>query len=326
MKITFFSVRDDEYELVKKYAKKYDVEFVITRDTLTLDNVHLCQDSNAISIITTKTDEPIIKKLHDYGVSYISTRTVGFDHIDLDACKKYGIHAGNVSYSLSSVAEYTVMMILMSLRNMKLILDRFMSQDFSLSHIRGKELRNLTVGIIGTGRIGQEVIRLLKGFGCKIIAFDAYPNEETRKYAEYVDLDTLYRRADVISLHAPALKETYHMINEEALHKMKKDVVLINTARGRLIDTKALIEAIEDHRIGYASLDVVENEHHLYYKDLKNEVLDNRELAILRSFPNVMLTPHTAFFTHQAVSDMVEYSIVNAMATLEQRDNPWLLV
>ena len=326
MKITFFSVRDDEYDLVKEYAKKYEVELVTTRDALTLENVDLAKGAQAVSIMTTKTDEPIIEKLHEYGVQYISTRTVGFDHIDLNAVKKYDMHAGNVSYSLSSVAEYTVMMILMSLRYMKLILDRFMSQDFSLNHIRGRELKDLTVGIIGTGRIGQEVIRLLKGFDCKIITYDAYPNEETKKYVEYVDLDTLYRESNIISLHAPALKDTYHMINKESIAKMKKDVIIINTARGRLVNTKDLIEAIEDHRIGYAALDVVENEHHLYYKDLKNEILDNRELAILRSFPNVMLTPHTAFFTHQAVSDMVEYSIVNAMKTLDGKENKWLLV
>lgn len=326
MKIVFFSVRDDEYDLVKKYAQKYEVELVTTRDALTLENVHLCEGAQAVSIMTTKTGEPIIKKLHEYGVEYISTRTIGFDHIDLNSCKKYDMHAGNVSYTLSSVAEYTVMMILMSLRNMKLIMERFVSQDFSLEHIRGRELKGLTVGIIGTGKIGQEVIRLLSGFNCKILAYDVYPNEETKKYVKYVDLDTLYKETDIISLHAPAIEQTFHMIDKEALLKMKKDVVIINTARGRLIDTKALIEAIEDHHIGYAALDVVENEHHLYYKDFKNKVLDNRELAILRSFPNVMLTPHTAFFTHQAVSDMVEYSIVNAMWTIEGKDNPWQLV
>lgn len=326
MKIVFFSVRDDEYDLVRQYAKKYQIELVTTRDALTMDSVYLCEGAQAVSIMTTKTDESIIKKLSEYGVCYISTRTIGYDHIDLDACKKWNIHAGNVSYTLSSVAEYTVMMILMALRNMKLILERFLSQDFSLDHIRGRELKGLTVGIIGTGKIGQEVIRLLSVFNCKILAYDVYPNEETKKYAEYVDLETLYKEADVISLHAPAVESTFHMIDKDALSMMKRDVVIINTARGRLIDTKAFIEALEDNHIGYAALDVVENEHHLYYKDLKNKRLDNRYLAILRSFPNVMLTPHTAFFTHQAVSDMVEYSIVNALRTIEGKDNPWQLV
>ena len=326
MKIVFFSVRDDELDFVKDYTKKYQVELVMTRDALTLENVDLCKGAQAVSIMTTKTDEVIIEKLHEYGVIYISTRTIGFDHIDLNACEKYGIHAGNVSYSLSSVAEYTIMMILMSLRNMKLILERFVSQDFSLNHIRGRELKDLTVGVIGTGKIGQEVIRLLSGFSCRILAYDLYPNEEMKEHVDYVDLETLYKESNIITLHAPAAKETYHMINKETISLMKKDVIIVNTARGRLVDTQALIEAIEDHRIGYAALDVVENEHHLYYKDLKNQILDNRELTILRSFPNVMLTPHTAFFTHQAVSDMVEYSIVNALATYNGEDNPYQLV
>lgn len=326
MKIVFFSVRQDELDFVNEFAKKYQVDVLISKEALTLENVYLCEGAQAVSIMTTKTDEKIIERLHEYGIIYISTRTIGFDHIDLNACKKYGVHAGNVSYTLSSVAEYTIMMILMSLRNMKLIMERFVSQDFSLNYIRGRELKDLTVGIIGTGKIGQEVIRLLSGFSCKILAYDLYPSEEVRKYAQYVDLDTIYKESHIISLHAPALKDTYHMINEESISKMKKDVVLINTARGRLIDTKALIEAIENHRIGYAAFDVVENEHHLYYKDFKNKVLDNRELAILRSFPNVLLTPHTAFFTHQAVSDMVEYSIKNALAAYNGKDNPYQLV
>lgn len=326
MKIAFFSVRDDEQDFIHQFSKKYQVNISLCSDALTLNNVHLCQDADAVSIMTTKVDEPIVEKLNQYNIQYISTRTIGFDHIDLKACQKYHIHVGNVSYSLSSVAEYTIMMILMSLRNMKLILDRFMSQDFSLNHIRGKELTHLTVGIIGTGKIGQEVIRLLSSFSCHIIAYDLYPNEKLKDVVEYVDLETLYKKSHIISLHAPSIDETYHMINKKSIQLMKDDVIIINTARGTLINTEDLIDALENKKIGYAALDVVENESHLYYKDLKNQVLDNRNLAILRSFPNVLLTPHTAFFTHQAVSDMVEYSIMSSIATINNQDNPWLIL
>lgn len=326
MKIAFFSVRDDEFDFINYFAKKYQVEVSICQDALTIDNVTMCRGADAISIMTTKTDEVLIKALHDYGVSYISTRTIGFDHIDLNACKKYNLHVGNVSYSLSSVAEYTIMMILMALRNMKLIVERFASQDFSLNHIRGKELTHLTVGIIGTGKIGQEVIRLLSSFSCHIIAYDLYPQDSLKDIVEYVDLDTLYQRSDIISLHAPNVKETYHMINKESLKTMKDDVIIINTARGSLIQTDDMIEAIENKKIGYAALDVVENESHLYYKEFKNDVINHRQLAILRSFPNVLLTPHTAFFTNQAVSDMVEYSIMSSKATYENKENPWLIM
>lgn len=326
MKIAFFSVRDDEYDFIHQFADKYQIEISICQDALTIQNAYMCQDANAVSIMTTKTDEELVLKLHEYGVNYISTRTIGFDHIDLNACKKYNVHVGNVSYSLSSVAEYTIMMILMSLRNMKLIVERFASQDFSLNHIRGKELTHLTVGIVGTGKIGQEVIRLLSGFSCHIIAYDVYPQESLKDIVEYVDLDTLYKRSDIISLHAPNVEETYHMINKESLATMKDGVIIINTARGTLIQTDDMIEAIENQKIGYAALDVVENESHLYYKELKNDVINHRQLAILRSFPNVLLTPHTAFFTNQAVSDMVEYSIMSSKATYENKENPWLIV
>lgn len=326
MNITFFSVRNDEIEFIHQYAKKYQVNVTTCQDALTLDNINLCEGADAISIMTTKVDEPIVQKLSEYHIQYISTRTIGFDHINLQACQKYHIHVGNVSYSLSSVAEYTIMMILMSLRNTKLILDRFMSQDFSLNHIRGRELTHLTVGIVGTGKIGQEVIRLLSSFACHIIAYDIHPNEKMKEMVEYVDLETLYKRSDIISLHAPNVEETYHMINANTISMMKDQVIIINTARGTLIQTEDLIEALENKKIGYAALDVVENESHLYYKDLKNEILDNRNLAILRSFPNVLLTPHTAFFTHQAVSDMVEYSIMSSVTTLKNQDNPWLIL
>lgn len=325
MKIAFFSVREDEFDFIHEYSKKYQVEFIICKDALTMDNVDLCKDVDAISIMTTKTDEQLIKTIHDYGVTYISTRTIGFDHIDIEACKKYQIQVGNVSYSLSSVAEYTVMMILMSLRNMKLIMERFTSQDFSLNNIRGRELTHLTVGIIGTGKIGQEVIRLLSSFSCHIIAYDIHPQESLKDIVEYVDLNTLYERSNIISLHAPNFIETYHMINKDSISIMKDDVVIINTARGSLINTDDLIDAIENKKVAYAALDVVENESHLYYKEYKNVTINHHQLAILRSFPNVLLTPHTAFFTDQAVSDMVEYSIMSSKATYENKENPWLI-
>lgn len=293
---------------------------------MTIDNVDLCKGSQAVSIMTTKTDEAIIKKLNEYQIIYISTRTIGFDHIDLKACEKYGIHVGNVSYSLASVAEYTVMMILMALRNMKLIVERFATQDFSLNRIRGKELTHLTVGIIGTGKIGQEVIRYLSGFSCHIIAYDPYTQDALKDHIEYVDLETLWKRSDVISLHAPSMESTYHVINKETIQMMKDGVIIVNTARGSLINTDDLIEGIESKKIGYAALDVVENESHLYYQEYKNEVINHHQLAILRSFPNVLLTPHTAFFTHQAVSDMVEYSIMSSKATYENKKNPWLIL
>lgn len=326
MKIVFYSVREDERHLVEEFADKYHVDVEISSRSLSQKTVHLCENVPYISIVTTKVDEALVEQLAKNGVKYISTRTVGYDHIDLEACQKYGIQVGNVSYSLSSVAEYAVMLILMSLRNVKLIMQRYVSQDFSLKTVQGRELKDLTVGVVGTGRIGQEVIKLLSGFHCRILAYDVYPNDGMKDYVEYVGQDTLYQESDVITFHVPNLPDTHHMVNQKSLAKMKDNVVLINTARGSLIDSGDLIEAIENHQVGYAALDVVEDEEHIYYKDLKNQVIENRHLAILRSFPNVLLTPHTAFYTSQAVSDMIEFSITSCIAMEDNKENPWLVI
>lgn len=326
IKIVIYSYRDDEIEFIEQYEDKYNVIIDKYREALTLDTVKYAEGADCVSIMTTKTDKFIIEQLHDYGVVYISTRTIGYDHIDIEACKQYNIHVGNVSYSLSSVAEYTVMMILMSLRNMKLILDRFQTQDFSLQNIRGFELRGKTIGIIGTGKIGQEVIKLLSVFDCHILAYDVYQNEDMKRYCTYQSLEYIYANSDIISLHIPSFDDTYHMINYQTISEMKDSVILINTARGALIHTEELIQALEERKVGYVALDVVEEESLLYYKDLKNEVLSNRNLNMLRAFPNVMLTPHTAFFTSQAVSDMVEYSIISCRDELEGKSNKYRIV
>ena len=239
----------------------------------------------------------------------ISTRTIGYDHVDLDAARRCGIHVSNVSYSPECVADYTVMLMLMSIRKMKRIMQRAEVNDFSLPGIQGRELPNFTVGVLGTGRIGRSVIRDLSGFGCRIYAYDKYENDEVKRYAQYAELDTIFRECDLITLHMPLSQENFHMIDKAALEKMKDGVVIVNTARGGLIDTKALIEGIESGKVGAAGLDVIEDEFGLYYNDLKSEVLSKRDLYILRGFPNVIVTPHMAFYTDQAVSDMVKHSI-----------------
>lgn len=325
MKIAFFSIREDDYDFVIDYSKKYNIEATICADALTMDTIHLCKNQDGISILTTKLDYEMITTLHHYHVDYISTRTIGYDHIDMDACKKYNMHVSNVSYTIDSVAQYTIMMILMSLRNIPLILKRFDGQDFGLYKIRGKELKGLTVGVIGCGKIGQAVIAMLEVFECNVIVYDAYP-DLNNSTINYVSLETLYTNSDIITLHAPGNKDTYHMINKASIALMKDDVILVNTARGSLIDSDDLIDAIEQHHIGYASLDVVEYESLLYYKDLKHEVLSHRQLAILRSFPNVLLTPHTAFFTDEAVSDMVENSIISLQSMYTFKPNPWKIL
>lgn len=290
-----------------------------------MDNLDLAKGYDVVNVITTVFDQPMLKKLHDMGVKCIATRTIGYDHIDVDYAKSLGMGVIHISYSPNSVADYAIMMMLMGLRRMPHIMERANIQDYTLKGKIGRELPDCTVGVIGTGRIGRTVIRHLSGFGCKMLAYDLYENEEVKQYAEYTDLDTLLKNSDVITLHAPASDDNYHMIDAAAIEKMKQDVVIINCARGALMDTDALIDGIESGKVGFAGLDVVEHESGLYYFNRMGEPLHNPKLAILRSYSNVLVSPHTAFYTEEAVANMAENSIIGAMKYMNGEDTPYLV-
>ena len=290
-----------------------------------MDNLELAKGYDVVNVITTVFDQQMLKKLHDMGVKCIATRTIGYDHIDVDYAKSLGMGVIHISYSPNSVADYAIMMMLMGLRRMPHIMERANIQDYTLKGKIGRELPDCTVGIIGTGRIGRTVIRHLSGFGCKMLSYDLYENEEVKQYAEYTDLDTLLKNSDVITLHAPATDDNYHMIDASAIEKMKQDVVIINCARGALIDTDALIDGIESGKVGFAGLDVVEHESGLYYFNRMGEPLHNPKLAILRSYSNVLVSPHTAFYTEEAVANMAENSIIGAMKYMNGEDTPYLV-
>ena len=327
MKIFVYNYREfDEAEYFQKFSKEYGVELGICTEEPTLETAHLAEGYEYISIITSRIDRDLMQKFHELGVKMISTRTVGYDHIDVEAAKEFGVQVSNVSYSPECVADYTLMLILMSIRKMKRIMQRAEINDFSLPGIQGRELPNFTVGVLGTGRIGSAVIRDLSGFGCKIYAWDKYENDGVKKYAQYVDLDTICRECDLITLHMPLFEDNFHLIGEEALGRMKDGVIIINTARGGLIDTKALISGLESGRVGAAALDVIEDEFGMYYYDRKADVLGKRELYILRGFPNVIVTPHMAFYTDQAVSDMVKHSIESCLYREAGKEDPWAVI
>ena len=326
MRMFVFSMRTfDELPCFEKYCSKYGIEYDYTTETPCMDNLELAKGYDVVNVITTVFDQPMLKKLHDMGVKCIATRTIGYDHIDVDYAKSLGMGVIHISYSPNSVADYAIMMMLMGLRRMPHIMERANIQDYTLKGKIGRELPDCTVGIIGTGRIGRTVIRHLSGFGCKMLAYDLYENEEVKQYAEYTDLDTLLKNSDVITLHAPATDDNYHMIDASAIEKMKQDVVIINCARGALIDTDALIDGIESGKVGFAGLDVVEHESGLYYFNRMGEPLHNPKLAILRSYSNVLVSPHTAFYTEEAVANMAENSIIGAMKYMNGEDTPYLV-
>ncbi len=325
MKMFVYSMRMyDEYPCFEKYCTQYGIEYDYTTQTPCLDNLDLCRGCEIVNILTTLFDRPMLEKLKEMGVKCLATRTIGYDHVDIACAKELGIGVIHISYSPNTVADFTLMMMLMGLRKVKYTLQRADVQDYSLEGKLGRELRSCTVGVVGTGRIGRTVIGYLTGFGCRILGYDVCESEEVKQAATYVDLDTLLAESDIITLHAPATEETCHMIDAAAIEKMKTGVIFINCARGSLVDTDALIDGIESGKIGYAGLDVVENEHGLYYFNRMGEPLHNPKLAVLRSYSNVLVTPHTAFYTDQAVSDMAENSILGALQYMRGEDTPFL--
>lgn len=326
MKVYVYSMRDfDELPDFKRFCEKYDVEWAYTKETPCMENLDNAKGFDVVNIITTVIDKKMIDRWKAHGVKCIATRTIGYDHIDYVYAKSVGMGVIHITYSPSSVADYTIMMMLMGCRKIKHIMQTAAVQDFTLKGKIGLELPNCTVGIIGTGKIGKTVIEHLKGFGCKILAYDIYESDEVRQNAEYVELDKIFTNCDIISLHAPATNDNYHMIGKAAIDKMKQGVILINCARGSLIDTQALIDGVESGKIGFAGLDVIEQESGLYYFNRVGDPLNNPQLAILKSYSNVLVTPHTAFYTDEAVANMVENSLVCAKDYMEGRNTQFVV-
>lgn len=324
MQVTVYNCRAfDEKDLFTEYAEELGIDLVLCADAPDMNNVALCKGSRCVDVITSRVDAGLVRAFKDNGVEYITTRTIGYDHIDIEAARECGIKVGNAPYGPHGVADYTVMLILMSIRKMGAILRRTALQDYTLAGLNGRELKDLTVGVIGTGRIGATVVGSLSGFGCRILAYDLYEKEEVKRYADYVPLAQIWKEADVITLHTPLTEENYHLVNAKTIAQMKDGVVIINTARGALIDSDAFIEAVENGKIGAAGLDVVENEFGLYYYDHKSDILKNRELALLRSFPNVTVSHHMAFYTRNYVETVVKDSLMSCKCYMEGKENPW---
>ena len=310
MKIYVYSVRDDEKAYLERYMCRDDVEITLSPKEPTLENASSLAGFDGVSILgQTKIDQPLLDEWKRQGIRYLSTRTIGYNHIDVAYARSIGMRVCNANYAPNGVADFTVMMMLLVLRNYKPSLWRGQVYDFSLEGLQGREMRSLTVGIIGTGRIGTAVIQNLSGFGCKMLAHDIRENKAEKKWAAYVDLKTLYQESDIITLHMPLLESTYHLIDREAIHQMKDGVILVNCARGELMNLDDLIDELESGKIGGLGLDTVESEEGLIHLDLRTKILNNRRIAYIRQFPNVVMTQHMAFYTREAVESMVRCGI-----------------
>lgn len=299
-KIAVLGSNPDEKEIFKKYATLYQVElhfYENINEMYRTGKEHLLSISHADYI-----NEEALRDLKHVGVEYISTRSIGTNHICIEEANHLGIQVENVSYSPESVAEHTLMLMLMSLRNMKNAAKKTEKYDYRLPQKRFKELKDLTVGVVGTGRIGQSVIKLLKGFGCRIICYDKYPVQGLT----YVPYEELLSKSDIVSFHIPLNNDTVHMLNNDNIHFLKKGAYIINTARGGLINTSTLIHALENGDISGAALDVLENDELFFYKSCQ-EV--ETSIVKLSKMENVIITPHSAFYTEQALEDSVKNSI-----------------
>lgn len=282
----------------------------ITKEAVSEANIDLAVGNRCISIgHKTHVTRATLSALSRAGVEYLSTRSVGCNHIDVSYADSVGISVGNVAYSPDSVADYTLMLMLMAVRHAKATVRRTDAHDYRLSEIRGKELRDLTVGVVGTGRIGTAVIDRLRGFGCRVLAYDNRPKTP----ADYTPIDELLQHSDIVTLHTPLTAETRHLVDRRRIDQMKHGAFIVNTGRGPLIDTEALLSALESGRLGGAALDVLDGEEGIFYTDCRNKPIENRQLLRLQDLPNVLISPHTAYYTDHALSETIRNSLINCL-------------
>ena len=312
MKIAFFSSKPYDKTFFEAENKNYGFELNFYETHLGPHIVNAIEDEQAVCVfVNDKVNRQVIEILAKKGVKIIALRCAGFNNVDLEAAKEFGIKVCRVpAYSPEAVAEHTMAMLLTLNRKTHKAYNRVREQNFALNGLLGFNLFQKTIGVVGTGKIGKAFINIAKGFGCKIIAYDLYPDQELMNNGvEYVELDKLFKSSDIISLHCPLTPENHYMINQETITKMKDGVTIINTSRGGLINTHEAIEALKNHKIGYLGIDVYEQEEKLFFKDLSAEIIQDDMIQRLMSFPNVLVTAHQAFFTQEALEQISEITM-----------------
>jgi D-specific alpha-keto acid dehydrogenase len=309
--ITVYACEPDEAAAFGETGPCFGVVPIITDAPVSEANVELAAGNRCISVgHKTPVANSALLALSRAGVRYVSTRSVGYNHIDVNYAHDVGICVGNVAYSPDSVADYALMLMLMVVRNAKSVIRQIDVHDYRLHDVRGKELRDLTVGVVGTGRIGSAVLDRLRGFGCRTLAYDALPKIP----GSYVPLDELLERSDIVTLHTPLTADTHHLLDRRRIGQLKRGAFIINTGRGALLDTESLLSALESGRLGGAGLDVLEGEEGIFYADRRNAPIGDTPLSRLQQLPNVIISPHTAYYTDHALSDAVENTIINCLA------------
>lgn len=317
MRVAMFSTKDYDREYFERYGVHQDFQIEYFDTSLTNRTVSLTKGFEVICVfVNDHLDKKTLKAIHDNGVRLIAFRCAGFNNIDLEAAKRYQIRVVRVpAYSPEAVAEHSMALILTLNRKTHKAYNRIREGNFSLHKLIGFNLHQKTVGVVGTGNIGAAFCRIVKGFGCRILAYDLYPSEILiSEGVEYKSLEELFAQSDILSLHCPLTSETQHLINKQAIDTMKKGIMLINTSRGGLIKTSEVIDALIQQKIGYLGIDVYEQEENLFFKDLSEDIIPDEDLLRLNSFPNVLITAHQAYFTKESMTEIAITTLNNIKA------------
>ncbi|AJA68799.1 2-hydroxyacid dehydrogenase [Myroides odoratimimus] len=315
MKIAFFSTQPYDVTFFDKENKQFGFELEYFETGLDEQTVNVITEGTDVVcvFVNDKVDAEVISNLAKKNVKYIALRCAGFNNVDLDAAHQHNIRVCRVpAYSPEAVAEHTLAMLFTINRKIHKAYNRVREQNFSLNGLLGTNIYKKTVGIIGTGNIGAVFCRMMKALGTEVLAYDIYKNEQLEAEGiRYVELEELFTKSDIISLHCPLTPDTMHLINEDTISKMKDGVMLINTSRGKLIDTHAIIQGLRAKKIGALGIDVYEQEEKVFFRDLSGTILEDERLQLLTSFPNVLVTAHQAFFTDEALTQIAFITLDN---------------
>jgi D-lactate dehydrogenase len=317
MRVAVYSTKPYDEQFLRAANAGVDLDLRFLEPRLTVDTAPLAAHADAVcAFVNDDLGAEVLEVLADLGVRLVALRSAGYNHVDVAAAERLGLLVVRVpGYSPHAVAEYCVGLILALNRRIYRAYHRVREGNFSLAGLLGFDLHGKTVGVIGTGKIGALFARAMVGFGCEVVASDPFPSEECRAMGvTYVDLEEVLVRSDIVSLHCPLTPETYHLIGREQLSRMRDGVMLINTSRGALIDTGAVIDALKTGRVGHLGLDVYEEESDLFFEDLSDKVIHDDVFSRLLTFPNVLITGHQAFFTDEAMRNIAGTTIGNLTA------------
>ena len=320
IKVAFYDTKEYDRPSFEHYGKLQDVEYKFLETKLTEDTVELARGCDAVCVFVNDTvNAAVIDRLYGFGVKMIALRCAGYNNVDVKHAYKK-VHVTHVpAYSPYAVAEHTAAMLLTSVRRIHKAYDRTRNFNFSINGLTGFDLHGKTVGVVGTGRIGRIFIDICKGFGMNVIAYDKFPAEGAG--INYVSLDEIFEKSDIISLHCPLTDQTRHLIDADAIARMKKGIVILNTSRGALIDAEALLEGIKARKVGAACLDVYEEEADIFFEDRSGHILDDELLSRLITMPNVIVTSHQAFLTVEALNNIAETTVGNILSCFDN-DGP----